>query len=99
MSDSPIGEMQSVAGALIFVSWIALYSESASRRPIFLGWPRVPIFAVSQILCATPELTRENEVVRNCAIDDAEVSFNMVTSCPSSMPYGCGLISTGSGGS
>jgi hypothetical protein len=35
----------------------------------------VPIFAVSQIFCATPELTRENEVVRNCAIEGAEVSF------------------------
>src|SRR5438876_5736650 len=99
MSASPIGEMQSVWGAGIFVFWITAYNASASCRPIRCGFERVLIFAASQIFCASPELTRENELVRNWDIVPAEVLLSIVTSWPSSMPYGCGLISTGSGGS
>src|SRR5262245_27478442 len=91
--------MQSVAGALIFVFWMAWYKASASWRPMRLGFARVEIFAVSQIFCATLEVTRENDDVRNCDIELASVSLSIVTRRPSSMPYGCGLISCGSGGS
>src|SRR5215831_9174496 len=93
-----MGEIQSVAGALILVFWIAWYRASASWRPIRFGLERVPILAVSQIFCATDGVTREKAVVRNCDIDPACVSFSIVTSCPNSIPYGCGFISTGSRG-
>ena len=94
-----MGEMQLVWGAGIFVVWIAAYNASASCRPMRFGFARVLIFAASQIFCASPELTRENELVRNCDIVPAGALLSIVTSCPSSIPYGCGLISTGSGGS
>ncbi len=57
--------MQSVAGALILVSWIAWYSESASWRPMRLVEARVLTLASSQICRATAGLTRENELTRN----------------------------------
>src|SRR5215475_9099621 len=90
--------MQSVEVALIFVFWMVWYSASASCRPMRFGFDLVLIFAASQMFWATPVVTRENEVVRNCDIVLAVVSFSIVTSWPSSIPYGCGLISTGSRG-
>ncbi len=77
---------QSVDGALIFVSWMALYSESASSRPILRTDARELTLALSQMLRATEGLTRENESVRNCVIVVALVALSMVTSRPSSTP-------------
>ena len=48
---------------------------------------------------AMPGLTRENEWTKNCEIVGAFVSLSIATSRPNSTPYGCGLISFGSGGS
>ncbi len=59
---------------------------------------RVLSLAVSQIFRATPGLTREKFCVRNCEIVQPCTSFIIVISRPNSTPYGCGLISFGSGG-
>ena len=81
-----MGEMQSVAGALIFVCWIAWYSWSASCRPHFRVLARVLTLAASQICRATAGLTRENECVRNCETVGALVSLSMLTNMPNSTP-------------
>ena len=64
MDSSPIGEMQSVGGFIIFVNLIALKRASASWTAILEGraFPCKPAF--SQISFATFVLTLEKSLVR-----------------------------------
>jgi len=99
ISVSPIGAMQSVGGAMIFVAWIARWIASASSRVISEGLRELAIFAAAQISSAVRPDTREKSFARQPRRFRAVVSRNICISTPSSTPYGCGRISVVSAGS
>ena len=86
MAFSPIGEMQSVGGFMIFVNLIALKSASASWTAILEGraFPFKPAF--SQISFATLVLTLEKSLVRQERRFFDFVSCSIFINIPSSMP-------------
>src|SRR5512136_2064085 len=90
--------MQSVGGAIIFVSWIALMSLSAWSLLIVSGFTLVRIEAFWHISFAVPGPTLENSVTKNCWSVLVSVLFSIFIRMPSSTPWGCGFISLGSAG-
>src|SRR3989338_7037429 len=94
-----MGEMQFVGGAIIFVFAMPCNNFSAMSLFMFAGFVSVSKAEFSQISFAVPGPTLENSLIKkDCNVLDS-VALSIFINMPSSTPYGCGLISTGFGGS
>ena len=98
ISVSPIGERQSVGGAMIFTVLMAARMAIASSLVIFSGFLSPSTFDFSRISVASLSVILEKSFLRNAlTVFWAELDAYLRMS-PISMPSGWGLISFGLGG-
>ncbi len=98
ISVSPIGDRQSVGGAMIFTPSIALMILMASSLSIFAGLLSGLTPDFSQISVAILSVILEKSFFRNALTVFWALLPAYFSRSPISMPSGCGLISLGFGG-
>ena len=99
ISSSPIGTTHEVGGASSFTCCIALWTASTSSGCMRFARASGLTPANAQISSATRGETREKSCTSDARIVRLFVDRSILSSIPSSTPYGCGFISFGSGGS